>query len=161
MEDGLGGHLEKRHLQVDTPTSRISSFLFLIVCYYFSLLAKEEEKRLRMNLKSTYLICTVIPGTRVENLLFQASNQQVRYQIFTVRYWIRYYTYLIFTIVFAIIILSIYSSPVHQHFQKKQCDPKLTLALVVVDRFLKSRAIDPFYKCSLLTTCVGCERRNP
>jgi hypothetical protein len=28
MEDGLGGHLEKRHLQVDTPPSRISSFLF-------------------------------------------------------------------------------------------------------------------------------------
>jgi hypothetical protein len=42
MEDGLGGHLEKRHLQVDTATSRISSFLFLVV--WLLLLARKERK---------------------------------------------------------------------------------------------------------------------
>jgi hypothetical protein len=43
MEDGLGGHLEKRHLQVDTPTNRISSF-FVFSCVAFTTCKRRREK---------------------------------------------------------------------------------------------------------------------
>jgi hypothetical protein len=89
MEDGLGGHLEKRHLQVDTPTSRISAF-FVFNCLAITVLFIAYKRR---RVKASKEFEKYLPGmyrnTRVENLLCQAGNQQVRYQIFTVRYGTR------------------------------------------------------------------------
>jgi hypothetical protein len=145
MEDGLGGHLEKRHLQVDTPTNRIRSF-FVFNCLVLTIfyLQEKKSKGFEGNLKSTYLVCTIIPELKIYFFKQVTSRYGTRYLRYGTTVPDNYGTkptlclqlYLQFSFTVFIRI-----------FKRKQCSPKLTLALVVVDgdQFLEISCDSPFY----------------